>query len=230
MKKFVVFSLTLSIACMVVITEANFFGDYDSVDPRGSSGSHHQTISFFGDQNSYQQRPYYNTFGGDDDSFQNIRVGGSGHGRSFGGRKRGGHGKSESSKTNEHETLKKNDDESFKKYEDDDLESFKKYEEDIFPKVRENKELTKPSNEFLSREEKQRLEAERLRKLNEPKEIEELMKKVDELFTTRKKEVEQIIELNTEMRGIFAQKLWNERKLKREQKRKLEEKKDEEKN
>lgn len=203
MKKCVVFSFALSIAFMTVLTEANFFGDYDSV---GSSGSHHQTIPFIGDHNSNQQRSHYDAFDGDDDdSFQNVRVGGFGHGSS--GRKRGSsHSKSESSKKNERESSKKNDDDSSNKNERKIYEPY------------EHKVIT--HNRLISRAERKKMKEDKLRKLQEKKDLEGIDKEIDKLLTSRNHEVEKIRELNVEMRSIFAQKLWNDRKLKREQKQK----------
>lgn len=70
MGKLVLFSLSISIACMIAIVDANFFGDYDSI---GSSGSHYQSI---GDGYA-PHRSNFDAFGGDG-PLQNVHMGGFG--------------------------------------------------------------------------------------------------------------------------------------------------------
>lgn len=91
MEKCVVFSLAISMACTKTITEARFFGDYDSM---GSSGLHYQTMSF--EDNFATHSSHLDPFGGTGGPLQNVRMGNfggiSGRFRSVTGRFRRGRG------------------------------------------------------------------------------------------------------------------------------------------
>lgn len=78
MGKFVFFSLAISIARMIVLGEARFFGDYDSI---GSSGLHYQTMSHGGNYAPHRSDLFgggVGSSGNSDAPLQISRIGGFG--------------------------------------------------------------------------------------------------------------------------------------------------------
>lgn len=71
MANFVFLLFTVWIACMTVMIDARFFGDYDSISSYGSHGSdYQQSISYYGNENQYYQQSNYE----DDRPRQNVGM------------------------------------------------------------------------------------------------------------------------------------------------------------